>query len=171
VDAPVLRALDRPGDLGWVVERHGVLYASEFGWDQSFEALVAGIVAGFAADHDPLREAGWIAEVDGRRAGSVFCMASDRAGVAKLRALLVEPAARGRGVGRLLVERCVSFARETGYARLELWTTADLEAAGRLYRASGFRVVREARERQFGTEVLSRHMELALDGVTEPDRE
>jgi GNAT superfamily N-acetyltransferase len=160
--APALRALDRPGDLGWVVDRHGVLYAAEHGWDQSFEALVARIVADFAAGHDPVREAGWIAEVNGRRAGSVFCVASERAGTAKLRALLVEPGARGHGVGRLLVERCVAFAREAGYDRIELWTTANLEAAGRLYEAAGFRVVRETRERAFGTEVLSRHMELEL---------
>jgi GNAT superfamily N-acetyltransferase len=162
VGAPVLRALDRPGDLGWVVERHGVLYAREHGWDQRFEALVARIVADFAAGHDPLREAGWIAEVEGRRAGCVLCVASDRDGAAKLRALLVEPFARDRGVGRLLVERCISFAAEAGYRRLELWTTANLEAAGRLYEAAGFRMVRETREAAFGTEVVSRHMELEL---------
>ncbi len=169
MEAPALRALDRPGDLGWVVARHGELYASEHGWDQRFEALVADIVAGFA-DHDPRLEGGWIAEVDGRRAGSVLCTASGRPGVAKLRALLVEPAARGRGVGRLLVERCVSFAREAGYSRLELWTTANLEMAGRLYEAFGFQVVREEREAPFGPEVLSRHMELRLDGARTPGR-
>ena len=162
--APELRPLDRPGDLGWVVERHGVLYALEFGWDQGFEALVARIVADFAdGPRDPARETGWIAEVDGRRAGCVLCVASpERAGAAKLRALLVEPEARGHGVGRLLVERCVAFAREAGYARVELWTTANLEAARRLYDGAGFEVVREVREEAFGTEVLSRHMELAL---------
>jgi GNAT superfamily N-acetyltransferase len=170
--APAMRALDRPGDLGWVVERHGVLYAAEHGWDQSFEALVARIVADFAAGpRDPARETGWIAEVDGRRAGCVLCVAASRPGVAKLRALLVEPDARGRGVGGLLVERCISFARSAGYSRIELWTTANLEAAGRLYEAAGFRVVRETRERAFGTEVLSRHMELDLDAAREPDRE
>jgi GNAT superfamily N-acetyltransferase len=161
--AAELRALDRPGDLGWVVERHGVLYAREHGWDQGFEALVARIVADFASGHDPRREAGWIAELDGRRAGCVLCVASDRDGAAKLRALLVEPYARDRGIGRLLMERCISFAREAGYARLELWTTANLERAGRLYEAVGFRVVSETRERAFGTEVLSRHMELPLE--------
>lgn len=161
--AAQLRPLDRPGDLGWVVERHGVLYALEFGWDQSFEALVARIVADFAdGPRDPDRETGWIAEVDGRRAGSVFCVASGRAGVAKLRALLVEPEARGHGVGRILVERCLAFAREAGYARIELWTTANLEAARRLYDGAGFEVVREVREEAFGTEVLSHHMELEL---------
>jgi GNAT superfamily N-acetyltransferase len=155
-----LRALDRPGDLGWIVERHGALYASEFGWDQSFEALVAGIVADFAPSD---RSAGWIAEVDGGRAGCVMCVPGSRPGMAKLRALLVEPSARGLGVGRLLVERCIEFAREAGYSRIELWTTANLEAAGRLYESTGFELVSEEREEAFGTEVLGRHMELELD--------
>jgi GNAT superfamily N-acetyltransferase len=160
VAAATLRPLDRPGDLGWVVERHGVLYAAEHGWNREFEALVAGIVADFSPGP---REAGWIAEVNGRRAGSVLCTASpERPEAARLRALIVEPSARGHGVGRSLVERCISFAREAGYACLELWTTANLAAAGRLYEAFGFEVVREVREEAFGTEVLSRHMELEL---------
>jgi GNAT superfamily N-acetyltransferase len=160
VGAATLRPLDRPGDLGWVVERHGALYADEFGWNQEFETLVAGIVARFSPG---AREAGWIAEVDGRRAGCVLCTASpERPDVGKLRALIVEPSARGHGVGRLLVERCIAFAREAGYERIELWTTADLAAAGRMYETFGFEVVREVREKIFGTEVLSRHMELAL---------
>jgi GNAT superfamily N-acetyltransferase len=160
VGAATLRGLDRPGDLGWVVERHGVLYAAEYGWNQEFERLVAEIVAGFTPGP---RESGWIAEVDGRRAGCVLCTASaERPDVGRLRTLIVEPDARGHGVGRLLVERCISFARDAGYSRVELWTTADLEAAGRLYETFGFRVVREVREQAFGTEVLSRHMELEL---------
>jgi GNAT superfamily N-acetyltransferase len=160
VAAASLRGLDRPGDLGWVVERHGVLYAAEYRWNQEFEALVAGIVADFSPGP---REAGWIAEVDGRRAGCVLCTASPlQADVGKLRALIVEPEARRHGVGRLLVERCISFARSAGYARIELWTTADLEAAVRLYESFGFEVFREVREKLFGTEVLSRHMELRL---------
>jgi GNAT superfamily N-acetyltransferase len=160
VGAATLRPLDQPGDLGWVVERHGVLYAAEYGWNQEFEALVVGIMAHFSPGP---REAGWIAEVDGRRAGCVLCMPSpERPDVGKLRTLIVEPEARGHGVGRLLVERCISFAREAGYGRIELWTTADLEAAGRLYEAFGFEVVREVREEAFGAEVLSRHMELKL---------
>ena len=158
--AATLRPLDRPGDLGWVVERHGALYAAEHGWNQEFEALVARIVADFSPGP---REAGWIAEVDGRRAGCVLCTASsERPGVGKLRALIVEPEARGQGVARLLVERCISFAREAGHTRIELWTTANLEAAVRLYETFGFGVVREVREEAFGTEVLSRHMELGL---------
>jgi GNAT superfamily N-acetyltransferase len=160
VGAPVLRGLDRPGDLGWVVERHGVLYGAEHGWDRSFEAMVAGIMADFSPGP---REAGWIAEVDGHRAGCVLCTASpDRPDTGKLRTLIVAPEARGHGVGRLLVERCIEFAREAGYARIELWTTENLVAAGRLYETFGFRVVREVREEAFGTEVLSRHMELEL---------
>jgi GNAT superfamily N-acetyltransferase len=161
VGRAVLRALDRPGDLGWVVERHGTLYAEEFGWNRNFEALVAGIVAEFAAEE---RGAGWMAEVDGRRAGCVLCVPAERPGVAKLRALLVDPAFRGSGAGRLLVERCVEFAREAGYERLELWTTANLEAAGRLYESMGFRTVSEEPEAAFGTEVVNRYMELELAG-------
>jgi GNAT superfamily N-acetyltransferase len=159
VAAAALRPLGRPGDLGWVVERHGALYAAEYGWNQEFEALVAGIAARFSPGP---REAGWIAEVDGRRVGCVLCTASPRAEVAKLRALLVDAEARGLGVGRMLAERCIGFARSAGYERLELWTTANLEAAGRMYERLGFRVVRVEREEAFGTEVLSRHMELEL---------
>jgi GNAT superfamily N-acetyltransferase len=162
VAAPELRAMDRPGDLGWVVERHGALYAEEHGWGVRFEALAAGIVGEFGAGHDPRLEAGWIAELDGVRAGCAFCTTSGREGVARLRMLLVEPFARGRGVGSLLLERCVAFARGAGYARMELWTTADLEAARRLYERAGFRVVREERESPFGIEVTSRYMELSL---------
>ena len=145
-----------------MVERHGTLYAAEHGWDASFEGLVARILADFAAGYDPAREAGWIAELDGRRAGSVFCVAGDETGVAKLRALIVDPPARGRGIGTLLVERCISFAREAGYERLELWTTSDLEAAGRLYEAVGFRLVREEIEQRFGTHITSQFMALEL---------
>jgi GNAT superfamily N-acetyltransferase len=136
--------------------------ASEYGWDPSFEGLVARIVADFAAGHDAAREAGWIAEIDGRRAGSVFCVSGDEPGVAKLRALIVDPPARRRGIGTLLVERCTAFAREAGYERLELWTTSDLEAARRLYEAAGFRIVREEVERRFGTRIRSQFMVLAL---------
>jgi GNAT superfamily N-acetyltransferase len=159
---PSLCPLGRPGDLGWVVERHGTLYAAEHGWDASFEGLVARILADFAAGYDPAREAGWIAELDGRRAGSVFCIAGDEPGVAKLRALIVDPPARGRGIGTLLVERCIAFARKAGYERLELWTTSDLEAAGRLYDAAGFRLVREEIEQRFGTRITSQFMALEL---------
>jgi GNAT superfamily N-acetyltransferase len=157
-----LRFADRPGDLGWVVERHGAVYAAEYGWDVSFEGLVAEIVAGFAAGHDPGREAGWIAELDGQRAGSIFCIAADEPGVAALRALIVEPSARRRGIGRLLVERCVEFARAAGYRQVELGTTSDLVGARRLYDAAGFELVHEETRPRFGTTVTSQRLALAL---------
>ena len=160
--APSLRPAGRPGDLGWVVERHGTVYAAEYGWDVSFEGLVAGIVAGFAAGHDPEREAGWIAELDERRAGSIFCIAADSPSVAALRALFVDPGARRRGIGRMLIERCVEFARAAGYGRMELWTTTDLVDARRLYAAAGFELIREETHPRFGTTVTSQRLSLAL---------
>jgi GNAT superfamily N-acetyltransferase len=157
-----LRHAGRPGDLGWVVERHGAVYAAEYGWDMSFEALVADIVAGFGAGHDPRREAGWIAELDGRRAGSIFCIAAAEPEVAWLRALIVDPSARRRGIGSLLIERCLEFAREAGYVRIELGTTADLVDARRLYDGAGFRLVDERQEGRFGSTVTSQRMALEL---------
>jgi GNAT superfamily N-acetyltransferase len=145
-----------------VVERHGTVYAAEYGWDISFEGLVAEIVAGFAAGHDPKREAGWIAELDGRRAGSVFCIATDEPGVAALRALIVDPGARRRGIGRMLVESCIEFGRTAGYARIELGTTSDLVDARRLYDAAGFELVHEETHTRFGTTVTSQRLALAL---------
>ena len=160
--SPQLRSAGRPGDLGWVVERHGSVYAAEYGWDLSFEGLVAEIVADFAGGHDPGREAGWIAELDGERAGSIFCIAADEPGVAALRALIVDPRARRRGIGRMLIERCIGFARTAGYGRMELWTTTDLVDARRLYDAAGFEVVREETHPRFGTTVTSQRLALAL---------
>jgi GNAT superfamily N-acetyltransferase len=157
-----LRRAGVPGDLGWVVERHGTVYAAEYGWDISFEGLVAEIVAGFAAGHDPQREAAWIAELDDRRAGSIFCIATDEPGVADLRALIVDPGARRRGIGRLLIERCVEFARAAGYRRMELGTTSDLVDARRLYDAAGFELVHEQTHPRFGTTVTSQRLALAL---------
>jgi DNA-binding MarR family transcriptional regulator/N-acetylglutamate synthase-like GNAT family acetyltransferase len=156
----VLRA-PRPGELGWIVARHGALYAEQFGWDERFEALVARVIADFAAGHDARREAAWIAEVDGAPAGCVLCVeaASD---TAQLRLLLVEPWARGRSVGARLVEECVRFARRAGYARIVLWTNDVLTSARAIYEAAGFELVDAAPHRDFGPEVVGQHWARAL---------
>ncbi|GAA1391025.1 GNAT family N-acetyltransferase [Pseudonocardia kongjuensis] len=140
-----------------MVMAHGELYATEFGWDTSFEALVAQIVAGYAADHDPAREAAWIAEIDGRRVGCVFCVAGDDEVTAKLRILLVDPAGRGHGLGRRLVDRCLEFARDAGYRRMTLWTTDVLVSARNIYRAAGFELVEQEHHRSFGHDLLGQY--------------
>ncbi|MFZ3492542.1 GNAT family N-acetyltransferase [Streptomyces sp. 5.8] len=162
----VIRPLGEPGDLGWVVMAHGEQYAKEFGWDGSFEALVARIVADYAAAHDPSREAAWIAELDGRRVGSVFCVAGDEdgEGTAKLRILLVDPAARGHRLGSRLVAQCVDFAREAGYGRIRLWTNDTLVAARGIYLAAGFRLVEEEPHHSFGADLVGQVYELDLAG-------
>jgi GNAT superfamily N-acetyltransferase len=166
---PQIRPLGRPGDLGWVVQAHGEIYASEFGWDTSFEALVARIVADYAEDHDPAREAAWIAERGGQRVGCVFCVAADET-TAQLRILLVDPAARGHGLGGRLVDECVGFARRAGYARMKLWTNHPLSAARRIYLSRGFTQVQEDPHHSFGVDLLGQVYELDLrliDGGTE----
>jgi DNA-binding MarR family transcriptional regulator/GNAT superfamily N-acetyltransferase len=137
----------RPGDLGWVVHRHGVIYSQEYGWGTGFEALVARILADYADGHDPRREAGWIAEVDGAPAGCVFCVRKDEE-TAQLRLLLVEPSARGMGIGRRLVEECLVFARHAGYRKIMLWTRDNLTSARHIYQSAGF----ELAERHDGEE-------------------
>ncbi|HEY4029646.1 MAG TPA: bifunctional helix-turn-helix transcriptional regulator/GNAT family N-acetyltransferase [Caulobacteraceae bacterium] len=139
----------RPGDLGWIVERHARLYAQEYGWDARFETLVARIVAEMTAAPDPARERCWIAERDGQRLGSVF-LAKDDAETARIRLLLVEPAARGAGLGRKLVEAAVAFARRAGYREVVLWTHRELHAARRIYADAGFRKTEEWQHHDFG---------------------
>jgi GNAT superfamily N-acetyltransferase len=157
----VIRHLGQPGDLGWVVMAHGELYANEFGWDQSFEALVARIVADYAAGHDPERERAWIAEVDGVRAGCVFCVAKS-ADVAKLRILLVDPAARGHGLGARLVDECLTFARAVGYRRITLWTNNVLTSARRIYQSSGFALDAEEPHHSFGHDLVGQNWSRSL---------
>lgn len=157
-----VRAADRPGDLGWVVMAHGEVYNEQFGWDGDFEALVARIVADHATDHDPARESGWIAEVDGERVGCIFLMAGDRPGEARLRILLVTPGARGLGVGSRLVDRCLDFARDAGYERVVLWTNDVLVSARRIYEAAGFTLVEQDEHHSFGHDLVGQTWTLEL---------
>jgi DNA-binding MarR family transcriptional regulator/N-acetylglutamate synthase-like GNAT family acetyltransferase len=159
--APYVLRPHRPGDMGWVVHRQAVLYAREYGWDDTFEALVAEIAAKFITDLDPKRERCWIAERDGEILGAVFVVAaSDEE--AKLRLLYVEPEARGLGIGRRLVGECVRFARDTGYRRLGLWTNDVLVAARRIYETAGFRLVRSEAHHSFGKDLVGEFWELEL---------
>jgi DNA-binding MarR family transcriptional regulator/N-acetylglutamate synthase-like GNAT family acetyltransferase len=156
----VLRS-HQPGDMGWVVHRHGALYAAEYGWDASFEALTAEIVAKFIQNFDPKRERCWIAEQDGAILGCVFLVKkSDR--IAKLRLLLVEPSARGLGLGKRLVDECIGFAREVGYRKMTLWTQSNLYAARHIYANAGFRLVRQEPAKQFGYEMMTETWDLKL---------
>jgi GNAT superfamily N-acetyltransferase len=148
------------GDLGWVVQQNGALYAAEYGWDSSYEALVAKIVADYAARADP-REAGWIAEVDGEPAGCVFCMRKSEE-TARLRLLLVAPRVRGLGIGGRLVAECVSFARRAGYKDMVLWTNDVLTAARRIYERAGFELVASAPHHSFGHDLVGEDWRLTL---------
>ena len=151
----------RPGDMGWVIGAHGRLYAEEFGWDERFEALVAGIAADFINDFDKSRERCWIAEMNGEPVGCVFLVKKSKS-VAKLRLLIVEPKARGIGLGRRLVEECIAFARAKGYRKLVLWTQSNLAAARAIYRGAGFRRVRTEPHSSFGARLVGESWEFAL---------
>jgi DNA-binding MarR family transcriptional regulator/GNAT superfamily N-acetyltransferase len=159
--APYLLRSHQPGDMGWVVQRHGAIYAREWRYNAEFEALVARICADFLDHFDPSGERCWIAERHGAIVGSVFVVRKSKT-VAKLRLLLVEPAARGLGIGRRLVEECVRFARDAGYRTLTLWTQSELDAARRLYTEAGFRRVHEEAHRSFGKDLVAETWELRL---------
>ncbi len=152
----------RPGDMGWVVQRHGALYWQEYHYDERFEALVAKIVVEFIQNLDPARERCWIAEKQGENVGSVF-LVKKSSSVAKLRLLLVEPSARGLGIGKRLVEECVRFARESGYKKIVLWTQSELSAARGIYQAAGFRKVAEEKHQNWSRkDLISETWELKL---------
>jgi DNA-binding MarR family transcriptional regulator/GNAT superfamily N-acetyltransferase len=151
----------RPGDLGWVVARHGELYAQEYGWAENFEGLCAKIVADFASKYDPKHDRCWIAEMGGRNVGSVF-LVKDSEKVARLRLLLVDPVARGRGLGTRLTDECIRFARTQGYRNITLWTHKVLTAARHIYELAGFRLTSSEARRSFGQDVVSEHWDLAL---------
>lgn len=161
--APKTYTLRSPtfGDFGWIVSRHAELYAQEYGWGEPFEGLCAGIVADFANKNDPNRERCWIAEMNGENVGCAF-LVRDSDEVARIRLVLVDPKARGLGLGKQLVEECVRFARAAGYKRITLWTHAELVAARKIYASRGFTLTTSETKRSFGKEVVSEHWDMSL---------
>lgn len=154
----------QPGDLGWAVQQHGLLYAEQYGWDETFEALAAEVAAKFLRDFDPKRERSWIAEKDGENVGCIFLVKqSDE--VAKICMLLVHPKARGLGIGKRLVEECIRFARQKGYKKITLWTNDILTTARRIYQQAGFKLVAEERHLSFGHHMVGETWELELVGA------
>jgi GNAT superfamily N-acetyltransferase len=158
----LIRKLGAPGDLGWVVQSHAEVYAEEYGWGPLYEALIAQIVSAYATEHDDSREAAWIAEVDGVRAGSIFCVRGPDEATAQLRLLLVTPDARGLGLGGELVDTCVAFARAAGYKRMVLWTNDPLVAARHVYLARGFRLTDSEPHNLWGEGLVAQTYELDL---------
>lgn len=151
----------QPGDMGWVIHRHGVLYAQEYGWDEQFEALVASICVKFLQKFDSKRERCWIAEKDGEIVGSVFLVKHTK-NIAQLRMLYVEPFTRGMGIGRRLVDECIRFSRQTGYKQIILWTQSNLSAARRIYEATGFKIVKKEPHHSFGHDLVAEIWKLKL---------
>jgi len=161
VQSDIILRQPQPGDLGWVVARHAELYAREYGWGENFEGLCAQIVADFVSKYDPACERCWIADMDGQNVGSVF-LVKDSGDVARLRLLLVDPVARGRGLGTRLTDECIRFARQCGYRSITLWTHQVLTAARHVYERAGFRLTSSEARRSFGQEVVSEHWDLTL---------
>ncbi len=157
----------QPGDIGWVIARHGELYAQEYKWDSSFEGLVAEIAGAFLRNFDEQRERCWIAERNGERLGCVFLIAESKT-IAKLRLLLVEPSARGLGIGTQLVDACIAFARQSGYRKVTLWTNDILHAARRVYERAGFRLVTQEKHHSFGHHLVGQYWELRLSDINLP---
>ena len=158
---PYLLRPHQPGDMGWVIHRHGALYSQEHGWDERFEALVAEIAARFIQKFEPKRERCWIAEKDGGMVGCVFLVRESER-VARLRLLLVEPSARGLGIGHRLVEECTRFARQAGYKKITLWTQSILHPARRIYQQAGYRLSKQERHREFGYDLVGETWDLTL---------
>ena len=158
---PYLLRQQQPGDMGWIIHRQGILYAEEYGWDGTYEALAADVVAQFIKNYDPSHERCWIAEKDGERVGAVF-VAKESDEIARLRLLHVEPKTRGLGIGKRLVEECIRFARQAGYQKMTLWTQSILHAARHIYKQAGFQVVREEQHRSFGKDLTAETWELDL---------